>query len=124
MQFRKNPATGTTHRSRAQRRIVGMWVSFGRGETLSLTPCGVGGTLGENIMARDFKREYELQKQRGDTEGQLERQRARRMYDKKGVARMGKDIDHKMPISKGGKSNLQNLRLRDRSSNRKDNKKN
>jgi len=80
--------------------------------------------LGENIMARDFKREYQLQKERGDTEGQLDRQRARRMYDKKGVARVGKDIDHKKPISKGGKSNLQNLRLRDRSSNRKDNKKN
>ena len=125
MQFRKNPATGTTHRSRAQRRIVGMWVSrMGGAKPCHLPRCGVGGTLGENIMARDFKREYELQKERGDTEGQLERQRARRMYDKKGVARMGKDIDHKMPISKGGKSNLQNLRLRDRSANRKDNKKN
>ena len=85
---------------------------------------GVGGTLGENTMARDFKREYELQKKRGDTEGQLERQRARRMYDKNGVARAGKDIDHLKPVSKGGKSNPQNLRLRDRSANRKDNKKN
>lgn len=82
---------------------------------------------------RDWKREYELQKKRGDTEGQLERQRARRMLDKNGAdknkngkadMRENKDIDHKNPISKGGKSTKGNLRLRSRSSNRKDNKKN
>ena len=35
------------------------------------------------MAKRNFKREYELQKKRGDTKGQLERQRARRLLDKK-----------------------------------------
>jgi hypothetical protein len=82
---------------------------------------------------RDWQREYELQKKRGDTKGQLERQKARRMLDKNGAdknkngkadMREGKDIDHRNPISKGGKSTKGNLRLRSPSSNRKDNKKN
>jgi len=83
-------------------------------------------------MKRDWKREYELQKKRGDTKGQLERQRARRLLDKNGVdknangkadKREGRDIDHKRPISRGGLSTKGNLRLRSRSFNRKDNKK-
>jgi|TARA_R110000823_G_scaffold250302_1_gene373450 5-methylcytosine-specific restriction endonuclease McrA len=83
------------------------------------------------MTKRNFKREYELQKKRGDTKGQLERQKARRLLDKtkkdnnkngKADVREGKDIDHKKPISKGGKSNVKNLRVRSRSSNRKDNK--
>ena len=81
---------------------------------------------------RDWKKEYQLQKKRGDTKGQIERQRARRMLDKNGAdrngngkadRREGKDIDHKLPISKGGKSTPQNLKLRSRSANRQDNKK-
>ena len=84
------------------------------------------------MAKRNFKREYELQKKRGDTKGQLERQRARRLLDKKRAdknkngkadVREGKDIDHKKPISKGGKSNPKNLRVRNRSKNRSDNKK-
>jgi len=74
-------------------------------------------------MPRDWKKEYQLQLKRGDDKGQIERQRARRMYDKKGIDRTGKDIDHKKPISKGGLSKGGNLRLRDRSKNRSDNKK-
>lgn len=74
-------------------------------------------------MPRDWKKEYQLQLKRGDDKGQIERQRARRMYDKKGIDRAGKDIDHKTPISKGGLSKGGNLRLRDRSKNRSDNKK-
>jgi len=72
---------------------------------------------------RDWKKEYQLQKKRGDTKGQIERQRARRMYDQNGIDRNGKDIEHKQPISKGGKSTPKNLKLRSRSANRKDNKK-
>jgi hypothetical protein len=34
---------------------------------------------------RDWKRDYELQKKRGDTKGQLERQKARRLLDKTGA---------------------------------------
>ena len=81
---------------------------------------------------RDWKKEYQLQKKRGDTKGQLERQKARRLLDKTGAdknsngkadKREGKDGDHKAPISKGGKSTKGNLRLRSRSVNRQDNKK-
>ena len=74
-------------------------------------------------MPRDWKHEYQLQLKRGDDKGQIERQKARRQYDKAGIARAGKDIDHKKPISKGGLSKGGNLRLRDRSKNRSDNKK-
>lgn len=72
---------------------------------------------------RDYKHEYQLQKKRGDVKGFLERQKARRMYDKEGIDRKGKDIDHKKPIKSGGKSTKSNLRLRDRSANKRDNKK-
>jgi len=71
---------------------------------------------------RDWKHEYQLQKQRGDVEGFLERQKARRLYDKKGIDRSGKDIDHVKPIRKGGKTTVENLRLRDKSKNKSDNK--
>jgi 5-methylcytosine-specific restriction endonuclease McrA len=38
--------------------------------------------------------------------------------DKKGVARKGKDIDHIVPLSKGGTNAASNLRLRAPSKNR------
>jgi len=71
---------------------------------------------------RNYKKDYQLQKQRGDVEGFLERQKARRLYDKKGIDRAGKDIDHIKPIRKGGKTTVGNLRLRDKSKNKSDNK--
>ena len=71
---------------------------------------------------RPYKKEYKQQKARGEHANRMKRQRARRDYDKRGIDRNGKDIDHKVPIRKGGKSNLANLRLRNRKSNRKDNK--
>ena len=71
---------------------------------------------------RPYKKEYKKQKARGEHPARMERQRARRALDKKGVNRKGKDIDHKTPIRKGGKSNLKNLRLRSRKKNRSDNK--
>jgi hypothetical protein len=63
-------------------------------------------------MKRDWKHEYQLQKRRGETDDQLERQKARRLYDQKGIDRDGMHIDHKTPIRKGGKSTTGNLRLR------------
>ena len=72
--------------------------------------------------SRNYKHEYQLQKKRGDVEGFLERQKARRMYDKKKVDRKGKDIDHIKPIRKGGLTTKGNLRLRNRSANKSDNK--
>ena len=60
---------------------------------------------------RPYKREYELQKARGEHESRMERQRARRAMDKEGRdangngkadARESKDIHHKKALSKGG----------------------
>lgn len=51
---------------------------------------------------RPYKREYELQKARGEHEDRMERQRARRALDKKGVNRTGKDVSHKKSLAKGG----------------------
>jgi hypothetical protein len=70
---------------------------------------------------RDYKHAYKLQKANGETEDQIERQRARRAYDKEGVDRDGKHIDHKTPIRKGGKSKPGNLRLRSPKANVSDN---
>jgi len=72
-------------------------------------------------MARDYKNEYQLQKKRGDVEGFLERQKARRLYAKKKIDRSGKDIDHVKPIRKGGKTNPRNLSLRSRTANQSHN---
>jgi len=70
---------------------------------------------------RDYKHAYELQKASGETKDQLERQKARREYDKKGVDRSGKDIDHIKPLRAGGKTTAGNTRLRSKSANRADN---
>jgi hypothetical protein len=74
-------------------------------------------------MTRDWKREYQTQLERGDDKGQIERQKARRALDKKGVDRKGLNIDHIKPISKGGLSTPGNLRLRSPKANKSDNKK-
>lgn len=66
---------------------------------------------------RDYKRQWELQQQRGEHEGQMERQRARRALDAKGVDRSGKDVSHKVAIDKGGK-NSDGYKLESRSANR------
>jgi hypothetical protein len=71
---------------------------------------------------RDYKHAYKLQKATGETKDQVERQRARREYDAKGIERAGKDIDHIKPLRKGGKSTPGNLRLRNKSANQGDNK--
>ena len=70
---------------------------------------------------RDYKHAYELQKKSGETDDQLERQRARRKYDKAGVDRAGKQIDHVKPLRAGGKSTTGNMRLRSPKANMADN---
>lgn len=67
---------------------------------------------------RPYKKEYKQQRVRGEHENRMDRQRARREMDKKGINRKGKDIDHKVPLSKGGSSAPSNLRLRSPSKNR------
>ena len=60
---------------------------------------------------RPYKKEYQQQKKRGEHKDRMERQRARRAIDKKGVdknkngkadKREGKDVAHKKALSKGG----------------------
>lgn len=53
---------------------------------------------------RPYKREYALQKARGEHEARMERQRARRAFDAKNgkAARKGKDISHKKALASGG----------------------
>lgn len=66
---------------------------------------------------RDYKHESELEKKRpGAHKARMERQRARRELDKKGVDRSGKDVRHVKALSKGG-SNSDGYYLGDRKSN-------
>jgi len=51
---------------------------------------------------RPYKHEYQKQKERGEHPDRMERQRARRALDKKGVDRAGKDVSHNKMLSKGG----------------------
>jgi hypothetical protein len=75
---------------------------------------------------RPYKKEYQLQKARGEHENRMERQRARRALDKKGKdangngkadAREGKDVAHKRALSNGG-SNKDGYTLTSASKNR------
>ena len=66
---------------------------------------------------RDYKRDYELQQRRDELPDRMERQRARRALDKKGVDRTGKDVSHVKALSKGG-SNSDGYYLEDPSKNR------
>jgi len=68
-------------------------------------------------MPRNFKQEYKTQQERGEHENRMERQRARRKLDAKGVTRQGKDVAHVMALSKGG-SNADGVRLEAPSKNR------
>lgn len=67
--------------------------------------------------ARPYKKEYKQQVERGEHENRMERQRARRSYDAKGISRKGKDIAHVKALSKGG-SNGDGTRLEAPSKNR------
>lgn len=66
---------------------------------------------------RPYKKEYQQQRERGEHPNRMERQRARRSYDKKGINRKGKDIAHTKALSKGG-SNSDGTRLESPSKNR------
>ena len=66
---------------------------------------------------RPYKKEYQQQIQRGEIPDKLERQRARRAMDKRGIDRSGKDVAHVKALSKGG-SNKDGVRLQTPSKNR------
>ena len=67
--------------------------------------------------SRPYKKEYKQQLERDEHDDRMERQRARRSYDKKGVSRKGKDVAHIKALSKGG-SNMDGTRLESPSENR------
>jgi hypothetical protein len=66
---------------------------------------------------RPYKKEYKQQVERGEHEDRMERQRARRTLDKKGVSRKGKDVAHVKALSKGG-TNADGYKLESPSKNR------
>lgn len=66
---------------------------------------------------RDYKQEYKTQVKRGEHEFRMERQKARRKLDAKGVDRTGKDVAHVKALSKGG-SNADGVKLQPPSKNR------
>ena len=67
--------------------------------------------------ARPYKKEYKQQVERDEHGDRMERQRARRSYDKKGVNRKGKDVAHVKALSKGG-TNKDGTRLEPPAKNR------
>lgn len=69
------------------------------------------------MKERNWKQEYKTQVARGEHEDRMERQRARRALDKKGVNRAGKDVAHVKALSKGG-TNKDGVRLQPPSKNR------
>ena len=66
---------------------------------------------------RPYKKEHAQQVERGEHPNRMERQRARRKLDAKGVNRKGKDVAHVKALSKGG-SNSDGVRLESPSKNR------
>ena len=66
---------------------------------------------------RPYKHEYQMQKKRGEHKNRMERQKARRAIDKKGVNRKGRDVSHNKMLSKGG-TNADGYRLMSVSKNR------
>lgn len=69
------------------------------------------------MLKRNYTQEYKTQVERGEHEDRMERQRARRSLDKKGVNRQGKDVAHTKALSKGG-SNKDGIKLQAPSKNR------
>lgn len=69
------------------------------------------------MLKRNYTQEYKTQVGRGEHEDRMERQRARRSLDKKGVNRQGKDVAHTKALSKGG-SNKDGIKLQAPSKNR------
>ena len=68
-------------------------------------------------MTRNYKQEYKTQVARDEHPDRMERQRARRKLDAKGVNRAGKDVAHVKALSKGG-SNKDGITLQSPAKNR------
>jgi hypothetical protein len=76
-------------------------------------------------MPRDYRSEYDnYQGKPEQIKNRAERVKARRMMEKTGAVTKGdgKDVDHKKPLRSGGTTTKSNLRVRNKSANRSDNK--
>jgi 5-methylcytosine-specific restriction endonuclease McrA len=69
---------------------------------------------------RDYKAEQKYDGQPAVKKKRAQRNKARRMMEREGVVRKGDglDIDHKIPLSKGGTTTRSNLRAMPASKNR------
>ncbi len=72
---------------------------------------------------RNYKREYATAKSRGEQgtgseSGSAKRQRLRRKMLKLGMVKKGQDVDHVVPLSKGGSNSVKNARATSPSKNR------
>lgn len=72
---------------------------------------------------RDYKQEYKTAKGRGEigtgtSSGNAKRHKLRRKALKMGMVKPGQDLDHKVPLSKGGSNTLKNARAASPSDNR------
>lgn len=73
---------------------------------------------------RDYKQERKTAIRRGETLGSdsdnAKRKKLRRQMEKEGKVHKGdgKDVDHKVPLSKGGANTTKNARVRSASANR------
>ena len=74
-------------------------------------------------MSRNYDKEYaNYQGTEEQKKNRAQRNKARRMLSKEGVAAKGdgKDVDHIKPMRNGGTSTRSNLRMRSKSANRSD----
>ena len=71
---------------------------------------------------RDYTYDKEYQKSPEQVDNRVARNKARREALRKGKVKKGdnKDIDHVVPLSKGGSKSTKNTRVRSRSANRGD----
>jgi 5-methylcytosine-specific restriction endonuclease McrA len=72
------------------------------------------------MIKRNYSQERKTLLARGEDEGHAARLRLRREAEKKGMVKKGdkKDLDHKVPLSKGGANKLSNARVTTPSQNR------
>jgi 5-methylcytosine-specific restriction endonuclease McrA len=70
-------------------------------------------------MARDYKKENEYKKQPAQIEARVKRNKARREAIREGRVTKGSgiELDHIVPLSKGGSNDKSNIRLRTKSQN-------
>lgn len=77
------------------------------------------------MATRNYKSEYEnFHGKPEEVKKRAERVKARRMLEKESAVSKGdgKDVDHKTPLRSGGTTTRSNLRVRNKSANRGDNK--